>query len=112
MSLYASQIPPMSEDDEDNGAVSFAKQLDAGELLEGTPLVVELTSSDLTITNKIVSVTALVINETSVPIGEAVQFHVVGQLLATAAYTLKITAVTDASPARTLNRYVRFTVTA
>ena len=91
-----------------NFAVSFAGVLDSGEVLTGTPTVVEVTTSDLTIANVAVNSSALTINERTVAIGNAVQFNVLGQLAANSPYTLKITAMTDASPAQTKIKYVKF----
>lgn len=95
-----------------NFAVSFADVVDSGELLTGTPTVAEQTSSDLTITNKVVNSAALTINNKTVAIGNAVQFKVVGHLLATLEYTIKITVLTDSSPAQTKIGYVKFKVEA
>ena len=91
-------------------SVSFDKTLDSGESLTGTPTVAEQTTTDLTITNKVVSAAALTIKGESVPAGRAVQFKVSGQLVASSPYTIKITCTTDSSPAQTLIRFVQFTV--
>ena len=95
-------------------SVSFANILDDSELLTGTPDVVEVTTTDLTIVNftptankGTVSTAALTINNVSVPIGEAVQFKVTGQKDGTT-YTIKITAGTDATPAQTKVRKIKF----
>lgn len=108
--VTAIQIPPVAVGDVFNVAVSFAGQLDSGEVLTGTPTITEVTSTDLTISNKAVNSAAITVNGTSVAIGGAVQCKVLGQLLATREYTLKIVAVTDSTPAQTLNRYVKFRV--
>lgn len=83
-------------------SVSFAGQLDSGESLTGTPTVAEVTTSDLSLTNKVVSTAALTINDLSVAAGAAVQFLVSGQLAANSPYTIQITVGTDATPAQTL----------
>ena len=85
-----------------NVAVSFAGALDTGELLTGTPTVAEQTTSDLTFSNEAVSTAALTINDTSVPLGEAVQFKVTGGTVANSPYTIVISCATDSSPAQTL----------
>jgi hypothetical protein len=108
--ITASQRPVLAVGDVRNGAVSFAAQLDSGEALTGTPLVVEVDTADLTITSKAVSTTMLTINGASVAIGEAVQFKVSGQKTSGSPYKLKITATTNSTPAQTLVRYVLFTV--
>lgn len=91
-----------------NVSVSFVDVLDDGELLTGTPTVAEQTTSDLTIVNKAVNTAALVINGESVAIGQAVQFHVSGQLAANSPYKIKITVSTSATPAQTFVKYVWF----
>ena len=85
-----------------NVAVSFAGKLDTGELVTGTPTVVEVDTTDLTLGNKAVSTTELTISGETVPIGEAVQLSITGHLLATGSYTILITATTDATPAQVL----------
>lgn len=92
-------------------SVSFVDVLDSGETLTGTPTVVDNgTSGTLTIASASVNSTALTILGESVAIGQAVQFKVSGQALASSPYTLKITVSTTSSPAQTLVRYVKFTV--
>ena len=91
-------------------SVSFDGKLDSGELLTGTPTVVEVTTSDLTISNKAVNVAALSINHETVAIGKAVQFKVSGQLAASSPYTILITCGTDSDPAQTVKGRVVFKV--
>jgi hypothetical protein len=80
-----------------NVAVSFAPMLDSGELLTGTPTIVEVTTSALTLSNKRVSTGALTIEGVPVLTGQAVQFDVSGGL-AGANYTIRITTISDATP--------------
>ena len=89
-----------------NVAVSFVGKLDDGELLTGTPLVVEITSTDLTLVNKVISTAALTINGKSVAIGEAVQFKV-STPKANINYDVRLTATTDSTPAQTLIATIR-----
>lgn len=84
-----------------NVAVSFVDELDSGELLTGTPTVAEVTTSDLSLTNKAVNTAALTISGKAVAIGQAVQFKVSGGTAGTT-YTIKVTVSTDATPAQTL----------
>ncbi len=79
------------------------KNLDSGELLTGTPTIVEVTSTDLTLGNKAVSTAALTIKGESFATGEAVQFSVSGQSAGTV-YRIRITVGTDATVARTFVR--------
>lgn len=109
MSLNTARERPVTAAGETNlFSVSFDGVLDSGETITGTPTATEETSSDLTISNVTASSTALTINNVSVAIGRAVQFKVVGQLVATRDYTIKITVVTDSSPAQTKIKYVKF----
>lgn len=73
--------------------------LDSGELLTGTPTITEDTTTDLTLSNKVVSTTALTINDRTVAIGKAVQFKVTGQV-AGVTYLVFVTCSTDATIAR------------
>jgi len=91
-------------------AVSFAGQLDEGELLSGTPIVTEQTTSDLTISNVAVNTTVLTISNKSVAIGQAVQCFVIGQKVANSPYELSVIATTDSTPAQTKEGYGVFTV--
>jgi len=86
-----------------NAKVSFKGQLDSGELLTGTPTVVEVNAldvavspSDLTISGKAVNTATIAVNEdTAVLAGQAVVYLVSGQLLTNTPYRIKITATTD-----------------
>lgn len=109
MSLHtAPQRPVATVGETNNFSVSFAGVLDSGELLTGVPTAIEQTSSDLTISNVAVNTVALVINDIDVAIGLAVQFKVVGHLVANSPYTVKITVGTDSDPAQTKVRYIKF----
>ena len=94
-----------------NAGVSFVGQLDSGELLTGAPTIAEVTTTDLTIANKAVSTSALVINNKTVIVGAAVTFTVSGQLAANSPYTMSIIVGTDAGNAQTLKVLVTFTAT-
>lgn len=108
----APQKPYAVVGDVSNLAYSFASQLDSGELLTGTPAVVEQTTSDLAFANIAVNSAELTINDKTVAIGMAVQCKVSGQLVANTPYTLKVTVTTDATPAQTKVRYCEFRVEA
>lgn len=116
MSHTAPQRPSVPEGSVRNFIVTFSIPLDSGELLTGTPTVVDSSPNspeELTITNKVVNTAILTLDNgdgstTSVPIGEAVQFSVSGMLAATGSYTINITVGTDATPAQTLPGKVIF----
>lgn len=107
--IIAKGSPALAAGDEQNGAVSFAKQLKTGELLTGTPTVEEEAGAgDLVISNVALNTDAEEINGVEVPAYEAVLFHVTSQ--SAGEYALKLTVTTDSTPARTLVRYVKFHV--
>lgn len=108
----APQRPFKSVSGTRNVAVSFADMLDDSELLTGTPTITEQTTSDLTLSNKVVNTAQLTINSVTVAIGEAVQFNVTGGTVANSPYSIKISVATDATPAQTLIGTVVLTVIA
>ena len=91
-------------------SVSLVGILDSGELATGTPTVTEVTTTDLTITSIAVSTAELTINNKAVAVGKAIQFKVVGQLVANSPYTLKITVATDSTPAQSKIVFVKLDV--
>jgi len=98
-----------------NVAISFSDMLDVGELLTGTPIVTEVSSSaspntDLTISNKVISTASLTINDVVVPIAEAVQFSITGGLVANSPYSITVSIGTDSTPTQTLIGTVVLTV--
>ena len=114
----APQIQTIVVGETRNVAVSFAAKLDSNELLTGTPTVVEVTSSDLTITNAVVSTAELTILSETVAIGQAVTFTVSGALASgglttppskAGLYQIKVTPLTNATNAQTfvLSTYMR-----
>ena len=113
----APQIQTIVVGETRNVAVSFAAKLDSGEVLTGTPTIVEVTSSDLTITNKVVSTASLTILGETVATGLACTFTVTGAVAGggltsgryAGLYQIKVTPATNASNAQTLvtSTYVR-----
>lgn len=107
MPTRAPQQPEQSINEVRFHAVSFAGKLDDGELLTGTPTITEVDTTDLVITSKAVSTTALVINGVSVPAGMAVQCKIDGSgMTARQAYRVYIQCDTDAG--QTLNGEIVF----
>ena len=76
-------------------SVDMTGQLDSGETLAGTPVVVENNTSALTITGPVVNTAELEINDRTVAIGKAVQFTVSGNLQGR--YVVSAYAVSSAS---------------
>jgi hypothetical protein len=107
MPITLAQIPTISAGDTEVAAVDFTDLLDTGETLTGTPTVVEVTTTALTLANKAISTSSLVILDRVVATGHAVQFKVTGQV-ATHTYRIRITATTTSTPARVLVRDVLF----
>lgn len=107
MTIELPQVYQIGENEARNFAVDLKSELDSGELLTGTPTVTEETTGDLTIGNKAVNTSTIVINGRSAVAGEAVQFNVSGQQDGTA-YRLLISVGTDATPAQTIQLIARF----
>jgi len=84
-----------------NISFAFDDVVDSGELLTGTPTILEVTTADLTISNKVVSTAILEIDGIDTPIGEAVQCSISGGVADTS-YDVLITVSTDSTPAQTL----------
>lgn len=100
MPTTAGQLPTASAGATRLVAVDYTDDLDSGELLTGTPTIAEVTTTDLTITNKVVSTGALTIDGRAVVAGAAVQCLVTGQQAGTT-YRIRITVGTDSTPAQT-----------
>ena len=97
MPMMAPQTPYQSVNEDRFHAVSFVGKLDSGELLTGTPIITEVGSADLTITNKAVNTSPLVINGATVATGMALQFKVAGAgLVANTFYRILMVCSTDA----------------
>lgn len=111
MSIEVQEVQSKAKSGARNAAVSFKGKLDSGELLTGTPTAVEMATSDLTISNVGVSTKALTINDSTVSIGEAVQFKVVGGIPGRI-YRIRVTGPTDSTPAQSLVTIVRVKVIA
>lgn len=111
----ADQIPCFTEGETQLGYVGFADELESGEVLSGTPTVVDDDSTGvLTIGNQGLNSSEKTVVNTTHAANEAVVFTVSGFTASdqprNGGYQLKVTVSTDSSPARTLVKYVRFTV--
>lgn len=104
----AEEHPDISTGETRAFAVSFKGKLDTSELLIGTPTVTEVTTTDLTITQKRVNTGTITIKGESHAAGEAVQFLVTGAV-ANRDYQIIITCGTNATYAQTLQGVVGFT---
>jgi len=111
MTHTAIEIPAKTVSEVLNAAVSFIGKLESAELLTGTPTVAEVTTTDLALSNKVVSTAALTISGVVVASGKAVQFAVSGGV-AGVTYAVNVSCTTDSTPAQTLHGKVTFTVEA
>jgi len=113
MTLELSEIFTLSEGDTEAVALDYSDWLDEGELLTGTPTVVEVTTTDLTLASKRVNTTAFEHAHTGnqVAVGQAVQFTVTGGSSSSSPYSIKVTVSTDATPARTKEVIVKLNFT-
>ena len=91
----------ISEGQTDNVSVDCRDNLAQGELVTGTPVVAEITTNDLSLTNEQVNTTEVVVLGREVPIGKAVLFTISGQNAGTT-YRIRITHTTDSTPARVI----------
>jgi len=96
----APQIQTKRVSETRNVAVSFSGLLDSSEVLTGTPTVTEVTTNDLTLSNKVLNASAVIINGESVPANEAILFSVLGGI--PKYYTIQLSCSTDATPAQVL----------
>jgi len=101
MPIKLDQRPTISAGATEVASIDFTEQLDSTETLTGAPTIAEITTADLTFSNKVVSTAALTILDREVAVGRAVQFKVTGQKAGTQ-YQVRITASTTSTPARTL----------
>lgn len=101
MARMLSEYYEISEGDTRSAKIDYRKDLDSGELLTGTPTVVEQDTSDLTISNVAVSTTTETVKGETVAIGQAVVWTVTGGLESNSPYLIRVTTSTDASPAQT-----------
>ena len=83
--------------------INYTIDLDSGVSLTGTPTVVEVTTSDLTLDDKIVNTSTYIDRATgkTVEVGKAVTFTVAGGV-ANTTYRIRVTVETDSLPAETL----------
>ena len=90
-----------------NVECDWRAMLNEDELLTGTPTITEVTSSDLTLSNKAVNTAALTILGEDVGISQETTFTITGGS-ANTDYTVQIQTTTDASNAQTLRALVQF----
>lgn len=97
MTKVLAQRPTMSVGETEIGAVNYTDHMDSDELLTGTPTVVEDTTTDLTLANKVVNSETYEESDTgdTVAVSKAVTFTVSGGNVANSPYTIVVTVDTD-----------------
>ena len=109
MTVALTEQYTISVSDIETVSVNFTRHLDNAELLTGTPTVVEVTTTALTLGSKQRNTSSYVDrNNITVAASKAVQFTVTGGA-AGVTYAIKVTVSTDAIPARTFNRLLYLT---
>ena len=108
MGLTLEQTYTISVGDTEVIDVDFTPRLRDTESLTGTPTVVEITTSDLTLANKGVNTAEYenTVNGKTVAVGAGVQFSIAGGNAANSPYTIQVTVSTDGTPTRTMTRYL------
>ena len=109
MSITATKIRSKSVGEHRNVSVSFLNKLDFGESLIGTPIITELTTSDLTFTDESINTIIIRIEDMAHNPGEAVVFNVAGGIAGTT-YIIQIECDTDSAITQTLRGRIRLYV--
>lgn len=99
MAIVLEQRPEISVGDFERAEIDFSSWLGSLELLSGSPTATEVTSTDLTISAVQINSVTLSILGTDVAPYCAVIFRISGQKTGRK-YTIRLTAQSDASPAR------------
>lgn len=106
-----SKLCEKAADEVRNVAIDMRGKLDEDEFLAGTLTILEVTSSDLTLSNRAISDEDLTIEDQVVPAGQAVQFKVAGGEPGKK-YTIRVTVDTTSSPPQRLIENVKLKVIA
>lgn len=106
-----SKVCTKAVDEVRNVAVDMRGKLDPDEVLLDNLVIVEVTSADLTLSSRAISVDDLLIEDDTVPAGQAVQFEVAGGVKGKT-YTIRITVNTSSSPPQTLIENIKLRITA
>lgn len=107
--IVAPGVPVRGDTEVRNFVCDFTDMLDSGELLTGTPTVVELVTSALTLASEALNSSELTVNGRTVAANSAVQWKASGGS-ANTVYTVLVTATTNATPAQTLQQQCRHRV--
>lgn len=103
MAIRLAQVHTVSAGSTRLVRINCTRDLDSGASLTGTPTIVEVTTTALTLANKKVNTATYVESQTgdTVAIGKALEFTVTGGT-AGSTYTIRATCSTNSTPAETL----------
>lgn len=105
--VFAKQVREKAASDDTPISVDFSATLDSGDTLTGTPTITEVTTSDLTLANKTVNASAVVVNGVSRAAGQVIQFSCTG---GDGGELYKIKMSCDTTNGRTIVRGVKLRV--
>jgi len=88
-------------------SIDLSSRLATAELLVGTPVITEITTSDLTISNQSVNTSILTVGGSDMAIGKAVLVKLSGWV-ESVIYELSVSCTTDATPNQELVSHIRF----
>lgn len=106
----ALQVHEKTPTEDVNVRLSFLGKLNPGELLTGTPTAVEVSTSDLTISNVVVNTSVVEINGINHDPGQAVLYSITGGLAAVNDYCIKVKGETTATPVQTPEIFTKLIV--
>jgi len=106
MTETAPQIHKISVNEVRAIAVSMVKKLDSGETLSSPPTVVEVDTTEMTLSSKAVNTAAISINGATVSIGNAVQF--IAECSTPGNYRVRVEC--DTSGSQTIDGIIRIQV--
>ena len=79
-------------------SINCTKELTGAEVLTGTPVVLERTTADLTITSKRINTSPVEVERVTVATNKAIQFFVKGATKARGSYLIDIACATTSTP--------------
>lgn len=100
MTIRDIYFPPIGVGESRIAAIDGQRDLDSAETFSGTPTVVEVTTTDLTLSSKQINTVAIVVLDKNVAIGKGIQFLVSGAL-AGKVYQINVTTTSSTTPSQT-----------
>jgi len=110
-SLYADQVGVMGITEKRNVCVSYKYELPTGDLLAGSPTVVQVGGTDMVVSSISRNATILTYHHETVGIAQAVVFSITGGVgVVSGEKRFKISCATSASPPETLDAIILLVV--